>query len=159
MVKTISRGQDSPLPGEAEGGDAVRTAAGAGWVRPGGTCGCQFSSVQFSRSVVSNSLRPHEPQHARPPCPSPTPAVHPNPCPSSWWCHPTISSSVVPFASCPQSSLASGSFQMSQLFAWGGWSIGHCWCCELSLLLYDPFWTWIRKLLEIAFLSNIISIE
>ena len=124
MVKTISRGQDSPLPGEAEGGDAVRTAAGAGWVRPGGTCGCQFSSVQFSRSVVSNSLRPHEPQHARPPCPSPTPAVHPNPCPSSWWCHPTISSSVVPFASCPQSSLASGSFQMSQLFAWGGWSIG-----------------------------------
>ena len=60
-----------------------------------------FSSVQFSRSVVSNSLRAHEPQHTRPPCPSPTPGVHPNPCPLSWWCHPTISSSVVPFSSCP----------------------------------------------------------
>ena len=63
----------------------------------------QFSSVQFSRSVVSASLRPHEPQHARPPCPSPTPGVHPNPCPLSWWCHPTISSSVIPSSSCPQS--------------------------------------------------------
>ena len=58
--------------------------------------------VQFSRSVVSNSLRPHEPQHARPPCPSPTPGVHPNPCPSSQWCHPIISSSIIPFSSCPQ---------------------------------------------------------
>ena len=84
----------------------------------------QFSSVQFSLSVVSNSLWPHELQHARPPCPSPTPRVHPNPCPSSWWCHPIISSSVVPFSSCPQSFLASGSFQMSQLFASGGQSIG-----------------------------------
>ena len=83
-----------------------------------------FSSVQFSRSVVSNSLRAHEPQHARPPCPSPTPGVHPNPCPSSWWCHPTISSSVVLFSSCSQSFPTSGSFQMSQLFAWGGQSIG-----------------------------------
>ena len=83
-----------------------------------------FSSVQFSRSVVSNSLRPHEPQHARPPCPSPTPWVHPNPCPSSRWCHPIISSSVVPFSSCSQSFPASGSFQMSQLFASGGQSIG-----------------------------------
>ena len=83
-----------------------------------------FSSVQFSRSVVSDSLRPHESQHARPPCPSPTPGVHPNPCPLSQWCHPTISSSVVPFSSCPQSFPASGSFQMSQRFASGGQSIG-----------------------------------
>ena len=82
------------------------------------------SSVQFSHSVVSDSLRPHEPQHARPPCPSPTPRVHPNPCPSSRWCHPTISSSVVPFSSCPQSFPASGSFQISQLFTSGGQSIG-----------------------------------
>ena len=81
-------------------------------------------SVQFSHSVVSNSLWPHEPQHGRPPCPSPTPRVHPNPCPLSWWCHPTISSSVVPFFSCPQSFPASGSFQMSRLFASGGQSIG-----------------------------------
>ena len=77
------------------------------------------SSVQFSHSAVSNYLWPHEPQHARPPCPSPTPRVHPNSCPLSWWWHPTISSSVVPF-SCPQSFPASGSFQMSQLFASGG---------------------------------------
>ena len=84
----------------------------------------QFSSVQFSRSVVSDSLRPHEPQYARPPCPSPIPRIHPNPCPSSRWCHPTISSSVIPFSSCPQSFLASASFQMSQLFASGGQSIG-----------------------------------
>ena len=82
-----------------------------------------FSSVQFSRSVVSGSLWPHEPQYARPLCPSPTPRVHPNPCPSSRWCHPTISSSVVPF-SCPQSFPASGSFPMSQLFASGDQSIG-----------------------------------
>ena len=84
----------------------------------------QFSSVQFSRSVVSNSLWPHESQHARPPCPSPTPRVHPNSCASSQWCYPTISSSVVPFSSCPQSLPESGSFPMSQLFAWGGQSIG-----------------------------------
>ena len=83
-----------------------------------------FSSVQFSRSVVSDSLWPHELQHARPPCPSPTPRVYPNPCPSSWWCHPAISSSVIPFSSCPQSFPALGSFPMSQLFAWGGQSIG-----------------------------------
>ena len=81
-------------------------------------------SVQFSHSVVSSSLRPHELQHARPPCRSPTPGVHPNLCPLSWWCHPTISSSVVPFSSCPQSFPASGYFPMSQLFAWGGQSIG-----------------------------------
>ena len=79
-----------------------------------------IQSVQFSHSVVSNSLQPHELQHARPPCPSPTPGVHPNPCPLSQWCRPTISSSVVPFSSCPQSFPASGSFPMSQLFASGG---------------------------------------
>ena len=83
--------------------------------------GVQF--IQFSCSVVSNSLRPHELQHARPPCPSPTPRVYPNSCPLSHWCHPTSSSSVVPF-SCPQSFPASGSFPMSQLFASGGQSIG-----------------------------------
>ena len=82
------------------------------------------TSVQFSRSVVSDSLRPHESQHARPPCPSPTPGVHPNSCASSQWCHPAISSSLVPFSSCPQSLPASESFPMSQLFAWGGQSIG-----------------------------------
>ena len=79
---------------------------------------------QFSRSVMSHSLRPHELQHARPPCPSPTPGVHPNSCPASQWCHPAISSSVIPFSSCPQSLAASESFPMSQLFAWGGQSIG-----------------------------------
>ena len=79
--------------------------------------------VQFSWSVVSDSLRPHEPQHARPPCPSPTPGVHSNPCPLNQWCHPAISSSVIPFFSCPQSFPASGSFPMSQLFASGGQSI------------------------------------
>ena len=81
-------------------------------------------SVQFSHSVVSDSLWPHELQHARPPCPSPTPGVHTNPCPSSRWCHPAISSSVIPFSSCPQSLPASESFPMNQLFIWGGQSIG-----------------------------------
>ena len=81
-------------------------------------------SVQFSRSVVSNSLWPHESQHARPPCPSPTPGVYSNPCPFSRWCHTTISSSVVPFSSCSQSLPASGSFQMSQLFTSGGQTVG-----------------------------------
>ena len=81
-------------------------------------------SAQFSHSVVSNSLRHHELQHPRPPCPSPTPGVHPNPCPLSWWCHPTTSSSVVPVSSCPQSFPASESFPMSQLFASDGQSIG-----------------------------------
>ena len=83
--------------------------------------------IQFSPSVVSDScgsLWPHELQHTRTPCPSPTPRVYPNSCPLSWWCHPTISSSVVPFSSCPQSLPASGSFPMSQLFASGGQSIG-----------------------------------
>ena len=84
----------------------------------------QSDSVQFSCSVMSDSLRPHEPQHARPPCPSPTPRVHPNPCPLSRWCHPTISSSVIPFSSRLQSFPASGSFPMNQLFTSGGQSIG-----------------------------------
>ena len=82
------------------------------------------SAVQFSHSVVSESLWPYEQQHARPPCPSPTSGIHPNPCPLCRWCHPIISSSVVPFSSCPQSLPASGSFQMSQLFPSGGQSIG-----------------------------------
>ena len=73
---------------------------------------------------MSDSLRPHESQHARPPCPSPTPEAHSNTCQSSRWCHPAISSSVTPFSSCPQPLPASGSFPMSQLFAWGGQSIG-----------------------------------
>ena len=81
-------------------------------------------SLQFSHSVMSDSLWPHEQQHARPPCPSPTPRVHPNPCPLSQWCHPTISSSVIPFSSCPQSFPASGFFQMSQLSTSGGPSTG-----------------------------------
>ena len=85
---------------------------------------CYFSSVQFSPSVVFDYLWPHESQHARPPCPSPTPGVHWDSHPSSQWCHPAISSSVVPFSSCPQSLPASGSFPMSQLFAWGGQSTG-----------------------------------
>ena len=81
----------------------------------------QFSSVQLLSRV--QLFATHEPHHTRPPCPSPTPGLHPNPCPLSRWCHPTISSSVIPF-SCPQSFLASGSFQMSQLFTSGGQSIG-----------------------------------
>ena len=86
--------------------------------------GHRLSSVQFSCSVVSDSLRPHGLQHTRPPCPSPTPEVYSNSCPLSGWCHPTISSSVVPFSSRLQSSPASGSFQTSQFFASGGQSIG-----------------------------------
>ena len=81
-------------------------------------------SVQFSHSVVSDSSRPRESQHARPPCPSPTPGVYSDSRPSSQWCHPAISSSVIPFSSCPQSFPASGFFPMSQLFAWGGQSTG-----------------------------------
>ena len=82
------------------------------------------SSIQFSRSVVSDFLRPYEPQHARPPCLSPTLGVYPNSCPLSRWCHLTISSSVIPFSSCLQSFPISGFFQMSQLFTSGGQSIG-----------------------------------
>ena len=84
----------------------------------------QFSSVQFSHSVMSKSLWPHGLQHPRPPCPSSTPKVYSNSCPLSQWCYPTISSSVIPFSSCLQSFPASGSSQMSQLFAWGGQSTG-----------------------------------
>ena len=98
-------------------------------------------SIQFSCSVMSYSERLHESQHARPPCPSPTPGVHPNSCPSSQWCHPTISSSVIPFSSCPKSFPASGSFPISQLFTKGGQSIGvsasvgsyNSRCCSLEV--------------------------
>ena len=87
--------------------------------------GCiNFRSDQISCSVVSDSLRPHESQYARPPCPSPTPGVHSDSHPLSQWCHPAISSSVIPFSSCPQSLPASESFPMSQLFAWTGQSTG-----------------------------------
>ena len=88
------------------------------------SCSETWSVSQFSSSVMSNSLWPHEPQHARPLSPSPTARVYLNPCPLSQWCHPTSSSSVVPFSSCPQSFPASGSFQMSQLFTSGGQSMG-----------------------------------
>ena len=84
----------------------------------------RFSSVQFNRAVMFDSLWPHGPQHTRSSCPSPTPGVYSNSCPSCWWCHPTFSSSVIPFSSCLQSFPASGSFQMSQFFASGGHSIG-----------------------------------
>ena len=93
------------------------------WQNSSQGCG-DFKKVQFSRSVVSDSLRPHEPQHARPPCTSPTLGVHSNSRPSSRWCHPAISSSAVPFSSCPQSLPPSESFPMSQLFAWGDHSTG-----------------------------------
>ena len=83
-----------------------------------------YFQVQFSRLVVSDSLRPHESQHDRPPCPSPTPGVHSNSRPLNWWCHPAISYPVVPFSSCPQSLPASKSFPMSQLFTWVGQCTG-----------------------------------
>ena len=85
---------------------------------------CCHSSVQFSHSVMSDSLQLHALQHARPPCPTPTPGVYPNSCPSSRWCHPAISFSAIPFSFCPQSLPASESFPMSQLFTWSGQSIG-----------------------------------
>ena len=98
------------------------------------------SSVsQFSRSVMSDSLRPHESQHARPPCPSPTPGVHPDSHPLSQWYHPAISSFVVPFSSCPQSLPASESFPMSQLFSWGGQSTG---VSSLASFLPKKFQGW-----------------
>ena len=103
----------------------------------------QFISLQFSCSVVSDSLWPYEWQHARPPCPSPTPRVHTDSRPSSQWCHPAISSSVVPFSSCPQSFPASESFPMSQLFAWGGQSTG-----VSALASFLPKNTQDRSLLE-----------
>ena len=85
---------------------------------------CLYIRSVLIYSVVSDSLQPHELQHAKSPCPSPNPGVYPTSYPSSWWCHPAISSSVIPFSSCPQSLPASGSFPMSQLFTWGGQSIG-----------------------------------
>ena len=94
------------------------------WSDYGFTFYIQFSSVQFSCSVVSDSLRPHGLQHTRLPCPSPTPGAYSNSCPLSRWSHPIISPSVVPFSSCLQFFPASGSFQMSQFFAIGGQSIG-----------------------------------
>ena len=96
-------------------------------------------SVQFSRSVVSDSLRPHESQHARPPCPPPTSRAYSNSCPLSRWCHPTSSSSVVPFSSCLQCFPASGSFQMSQPFAWGGQSTGVSSASVLPMNIQDWF--------------------
>ena len=99
---------------------------------------CKFSSVQFSCSVMSDSLRPRELQHATPPCPSPTPWVHPNPCPLSWWCHPTISFSVVPF-SCPQSFPTSGSFRMSHFFISGGQSCEYLESDKMTVLWYTEF--------------------
>ena len=117
-------------------------------------------TVQFSCSVVSDSLQPHEPQHARPLCPSPTPRVYPNPCPLSQWCHPTISSSVIPFSSCFQSFPASGSFQMSQLFRSGSQCIGvSASASDLTMNIQDWFplgWTgWIS--LQTKGLSRVFS--
>jgi len=107
------------------------------------------SVSQFSRSVVSDSLRPHESQHARPPCPSPTPGVHSDSCPSSRWCHLAISSSVVLFSSCPQTFPASESFPMSQLFAWGGQSTG---VSALASFLPENTQDWQVGELELDFL-------
>ena len=119
-----------------------------------------FSSVQFSRSVVSDSLPPHELQHSRPPCPSPTPRVHSNSCPSSRWCHLAISSSVVPFSSCPQPLPASGSFPMSQLFTSGGQSTGVA-ALTSVLPMYTQDWSplgWTRWIsLQSKELSRVFS--
>ena len=115
------------------------------------------SSVQFSRWVVSDSLWTHESQHASPPCPTPTPGVHPNSCPLSQWCHLTISSSVIPFSSCPQSFPASGSFQMSQLFASGGQSSSSASVPPMNTQDWSPLeWTgWIS--LQSKGLSRVFS--
>ena len=120
-----------------------------------------FSSVQFSRSVVSDSSRPSETQHTRPPCPSPTPEVYANSCPSSRWCHPAISSSVVPFSSCPQSLPASGSFPMSQLLAWGGQSIGvsaSASVLPMNTQVWSPLrWTgWISLLSKVHPINSVL---
>ena len=117
-------------------------------------------SVQFSHSVISNSLQPHGLQHARLPCPSPTPRLYSNSCPLSQWCHPTISSSIIPFSSHLQSFPASGSFQMSQLFTSGGQSIGvSASTSVLAMNIQDWFplgWTgWIS--LQSRGLSRVIS--
>ena len=125
-----------------------------------GTVLSEGCSVQFSRSVVSESLRPHEPQHARPPCPSQTPGVYSNSCPLSRWCHPAISSSVVPFSSCLQSLPVSGSFPMSQLFTSGSQSIGvsaSTWVLPMNTQDLSPLgWTdWIS--LQSKGLSRVFS--
>ena len=114
-------------------------------------------SVQFSLSVVSDSLQPHESQHARPPCPSPTPGVHSDSCPSSQWCHPAISSSFIPFSSCPQSLPASESFPMSQLFTWGGQSTGRSPQHECKLAFQSvKFWLALTSVLScFAFLTPV----
>ena len=110
-----------------------------------------LSSVQFSLSVVSDSLWPHELQHARPPCPSPTPGVHSDSCPSSQWCHPAVSSSVVPFFSCPQSLPASKSFPVSQLFAWGGQSTA----VSSVLVTFNTFFTCVLNVYIFAVIDGI----
>ena len=121
-------------------------------------------SVQFSRSVVSDSLRPHELQYTRPPCPTPTPGAHPNSCPLSRWCHPTISSSIIPFSSCPQSFPAWKSFEMSQLFASGGQSIGvsaSTSVLPMNIQDWSPLgWTgWISLLLKHQFFNAQLSLS
>ena len=117
-----------------------------------------FSSVQFSRSVMSDSWRPHESQHARPPCPSPTPGVHSNSCPSSQWCHPTISSSVIPLSSCLQSFPASGSFPISQFFASSGQSIGASASASvLPMKIQDWFPLWLTVLYVLCWLYCMFS--
>ena len=108
------------------------------WIR-------NFSSVQFSRTVVSDALRPHESQHTRPPCPSPTPRVYSNSCASSWWCHLAISFSIVPFSSCPQSVPASGSFPVSQLFTLGDQSIEVSFSFSISPSNEHPGLTSLRR--------------
>ena len=119
-----------------------------------------WTSVPFSRSVVSDSLQPHELQHTRPPCPSRTPGIYPNSCALSRWCHPAISSSVVPFSSCSQSLPASGSFQMSQLFASGGQNVrvsASTWVLPMNTQDWSPLgWTgWIS--LQFKELSRVFS--
>ena len=125
---------------------------------PSGMGKREFSSIQFSHSVMSNSLQPHGFQHTRPPCPSPTRRLYSNSCLLSWWCHPAISSTAVPFSSCLQSFPASGSFQMSQFFASGGQSIGVS-ASVLSTIIQDWFplgWTgWIS--LQSKGLSRVFS--
>ena len=108
-------------------------------VHPSSICNRTFDCYQFSSVAQScPTLQPHESQHARPLCPSPTPGVYPNSYPSSWWCHPAISFSVVPFSSCPQSLPASGSFPMSQLFTWGSQSTGvSAWASVLPVNTQD----------------------
>ena len=114
----------------------------------------QIRSDQISCSVMSDSLRPHELQHARPPCPSPTPGVHPDSRPSSQWCHPAISSSVVPFSSCPQSLPASESFPMSQLFAWGGQSFLKSWPTEI---IWSNIYWLLFKVLSVRVILKILN--